>query len=204
MMGTHITDDGRWAGGRAGRCALPALLGGRGRACCPTPVRLGGSPSVHTILRPLGPESLRHLMSAPLVESLVSLRCHITVLPRFPHANGRIRPWVCAHPRARRPPRRSSLPRRYLIIDVTSGCEPANRVWFVDLAAIPANPATGALDFGAYDFHKGPNKLPLVKLVDDFRVGGRGRGPGRGGRGAQGSRERGAVQGVPGEASRCS
>lgn len=59
---------------------------------------------------------------------------------------------------------------RYLIIDVTSGCEPANRVWYVDLDPIPQNPASGALDFSSYDFHSGDKQLPLVKLVDDFEA----------------------------------
>lgn len=53
---------------------------------------------------------------------------------------------------------------------MSSGCEPANRVWYLDLAAIPASPATGALDFSAFDFHAGSCKLPLVKLVDDFKA----------------------------------
>lgn len=67
-------------------------------------------------------------------------------------------------------PTPAPAPCRYLLISVTSGCEPANRVWYVDLAAIPTTPHTGALDFGACDFHKGAQPLPLVKLVDDFRV----------------------------------
>jgi prolyl oligopeptidase len=54
---------------------------------------------------------------------------------------------------------------------VTTVCEPANRVWYVDLQVIPTSAGTGALDFAPFDFHKGAKKLPLVKLVDDFRVG---------------------------------
>lgn len=57
---------------------------------------------------------------------------------------------------------------RYLILTVSAGCEPVNRLWAVDLAAVPAAPATGALDFSGVDFHRGAAPLPLLKIVDDF------------------------------------
>ncbi len=57
---------------------------------------------------------------------------------------------------------------RYLILTVQSGCEPTNRLWFVDLSAIPTHPETGALDFAAFAYKTGTRQLPVVKLIDDF------------------------------------
>ncbi len=36
-------------------------------------------------------------------------------------------------------------PFRYLLLSVTTGCLPANRLWYIDLASLPVNPDTGAL-----------------------------------------------------------
>lgn len=57
---------------------------------------------------------------------------------------------------------------RFLIISVTVGCEPANRLWYVDLEALPR--AQGALDFSPFDRQRGAQAqaLPIVKLIDDF------------------------------------
>lgn len=42
---------------------------------------------------------------------------------------------------------------------------------YVDLEeAIPRDPASGALDFKDFDFATGSRALPLVKLIDDFKV----------------------------------
>lgn len=56
---------------------------------------------------------------------------------------------------------------RYLILHVSEGCLPANMLWYVDLKTLPTTPS-GAPDFTPYDFHKGSNPLPIVKLVDEF------------------------------------
>jgi hypothetical protein len=41
----------------------------------------------------------------------------------------------------------------------------------VDLEGVPRDPATGALQFQSFDFLSGKQALPLVKLIDDFKVG---------------------------------
>lgn len=56
---------------------------------------------------------------------------------------------------------------RYLLLYVTEGCQPANRIFYVDLHLLERTPQ-GSLDFPAYDFNKGSKKLPVVKLVDNF------------------------------------
>lgn len=59
---------------------------------------------------------------------------------------------------------------RYLIISVGSGCEPVNRLWYVDLEALPRG-EHGSLALETYDcFKKGHSKFPVVKLVDDFEA----------------------------------
>jgi hypothetical protein len=42
---------------------------------------------------------------------------------------------------------------------------------YVDLEGVPRDPASGALQFQSFDFHSGKQGLPLVKLIDDFKVG---------------------------------
>ena len=61
---------------------------------------------------------------------------------------------------------------RYLIVSVRNGCEPTNRLWYVDLERIPRHKDSGALDLGAYDLNRGETGklLPLVKLVDTFEA----------------------------------
>ena len=67
-----------------------------------------------------------------------------------------------------------------LWVSLSQGTSPANRLWAVDLAAVPRGGRDGALDFAALDGEGGsgekerkreegpsPN-LPLAKLVDDF------------------------------------
>jgi hypothetical protein len=38
---------------------------------------------------------------------------------------------------------------------VREGCLPTNRLFYVDLAAVPKDAATGGLDFSKFDFEKG-------------------------------------------------
>ena len=51
-----------------------------------------------------------------------------------------------------------------LIVSVSRGTEPANKVWLYNLTAVPRRPATGALDFAAAP----PSALVPRKLVDAF------------------------------------
>ena len=57
---------------------------------------------------------------------------------------------------------------RYLLLSITVGCEPSNRLWYVDLDSLPRS--SDALDLAAYDLQKGQEAepLPIVKLIDDF------------------------------------
>lgn len=46
-------------------------------------------------------------------------------------------------------------PCRYLIIYVTEGCRPQNRLYYLDLDLVPKHPDTNTLDFSTFDFLKG-------------------------------------------------
>ena len=61
-----------------------------------------------------------------------------------------------------------SLQCRFLIVSITVGCEPCNRLWYLDLDTLPRS--SGSLDLAAYDRQKGDaaQPLPLTKLIDDF------------------------------------
>jgi hypothetical protein len=61
-------------------------------------------------------------------------------------------------------------PRRYLLLDIGEGCQPANRVYIADLQQLRKG-GDGAPDFAAYDFFSGTDALPLTKLIDNFEVG---------------------------------
>lgn len=51
---------------------------------------------------------------------------------------------------------------------VSEGCQPSNRLYYLDLNELPKQPDTAAFDFKEYNFHSGSKKLPIVKLVDNF------------------------------------
>lgn len=56
------------------------------------------------------------------------------------------------------------------ILSISSGCEPVNRVWILDLNAVGRR-ADGALDFSPFAHGAaGSRELPLNKLVDEFKV----------------------------------
>ncbi len=56
------------------------------------------------------------------------------------------------------------------ILSISSGCEPVNRVWILDLDAVGRR-ADGALDFSPFAHGAaGSRELPLNKLVDEFKV----------------------------------
>jgi hypothetical protein len=59
----------------------------------------------------------------------------------------------------------------YLLLTLSSGCEPTNRLYYVDLKALPRDEA-GVLALAAYDRRKGDaaTPLPIVKLVDNFEA----------------------------------
>ena len=57
------------------------------------------------------------------------------------------------------------VPHRFLLISVGEGCEPVNRLWYIDLDRIPRS--AGILDFSGFK-PLGSKALPLVKLVDTF------------------------------------
>ncbi|KAG7670094.1 putative Prolyl endopeptidase [Nannochloris sp. 'desiccata'] len=59
---------------------------------------------------------------------------------------------------------------KHLILSVSAGCEPTNRLWIVNLEKdIPRN-SDSALDFSKLDFHTGSARLPLVKVIDNFNA----------------------------------
>lgn len=61
-------------------------------------------------------------------------------------------------------------PARYLLLSIGEGCEPANRVYIVDLTALDKG-ADGSPHYAAYEFYSGAKQLPIMKLIDNFEVG---------------------------------
>jgi prolyl oligopeptidase len=59
---------------------------------------------------------------------------------------------------------------RHLIMYVSEGCAPKNRLFHLDLSAVPRAGPNGALDFARFDFFTGKTPLPVSKLVDDFEA----------------------------------
>ncbi|KAL6754676.1 prolyl oligopeptidase [Haematococcus lacustris] len=57
---------------------------------------------------------------------------------------------------------------QYLLLYVSEGCQPSNRVYYVDMKLLTERTGDGAVDWTKYDFKKGAKKLPVVKLVDEF------------------------------------
>ena len=47
---------------------------------------------------------------------------------------------------------------RYLLLYISEGCQPANRIFYVNLVPLQRSAATGAIDFPAYDFFMGANR----------------------------------------------
>lgn len=56
---------------------------------------------------------------------------------------------------------------RWLWLTISNGCEPTNKVYVCDLAALP-RAAGGGLDFSGLEFADGAPRLPFVRLADDF------------------------------------
>ena len=57
----------------------------------------------------------------------------------------------------------------YLIITVSTGTEPTNKLWYIKVSDLPVSAKTGTLDLSTYDRRKADAKpLPLVKVIDDF------------------------------------
>lgn len=61
-----------------------------------------------------------------------------------------------------------ALFRSYLLISISSGCQPTNRLFVADIDALPRGD-DGILDLARYD-RRSPDALPfpVVKLVDNF------------------------------------
>jgi len=57
---------------------------------------------------------------------------------------------------------------RYIVMYISEGCQPANRIWLVDMQDLTERKPDGSVDWAQYDFKTGRKKLPIVKLVDDF------------------------------------
>jgi prolyl oligopeptidase len=79
-------------------------------------------------------------------------------------------PWPLAHRNALCSTH-STHPSDYLLLTLSSGCEPTNRLYYVDLKALPRDKA-GVLGLATYDRRKGESAtpLPIVKLVDNFEA----------------------------------
>jgi len=62
-------------------------------------------------------------------------------------------------------------PPQYLLLTLSSGCEPKNRLYYLALDGLPRG-EDGVLDLAAFDRRKGVDAtpLPIVKLVDDFEA----------------------------------
>nr|QOL01125.1 putative extracellular protein CSOL_049 [Pseudococcomyxa simplex] len=60
-------------------------------------------------------------------------------------------------------------PKDYLIITVSTGTEPTNKLWYIKVSDLPVSAKTGTLDLSTYDRRKADAKpLPMVKVIDDF------------------------------------
>jgi len=62
-------------------------------------------------------------------------------------------------------------PPQYLLLTLSSGCEPKNRLYYLALDGLPRG-EDGVLDLAVFDRRKGADAtpLPIVKLVDDFEA----------------------------------
>lgn len=58
-----------------------------------------------------------------------------------------------------------------MIITISTGTEPTNKLWYIKVSDMPVSATTGGLDLSSYDRRKPDAKpLPLVKLIDDFQA----------------------------------
>ncbi|KAF5837923.1 prolyl endopeptidase [Dunaliella salina] len=57
---------------------------------------------------------------------------------------------------------------RYVLLYVSEGCQPANRLFLVDTQELTERTPDGSIDWKAYDVNTGRKKLPVKKLVDNF------------------------------------
>ncbi len=113
---------------------------------------------------------------AHLAHPVLRLKDRNTSAPNAPERR-RAQPWPaqgclpCPNPGLPELPRARGA--RYIIISISSGTDPTNRLWYMPLAALPVNASTGALDLSRYDMRLPAAQraaLPLTKLVDDFRA----------------------------------
>lgn len=58
----------------------------------------------------------------------------------------------------------------YLLLSISNGCEPVNRLWVCDLKKLPSRPDSRVLDLSSFDINTGQEKLPLQKFIDTFEA----------------------------------
>jgi hypothetical protein len=46
------------------------------------------------------------------------------------------------------------------VITISTGTEPTNKLWYMEVAALPVSSATGGMDLSAYDLQKGTAAKP--------------------------------------------
>ena len=56
----------------------------------------------------------------------------------------------------------------YLLLSISNGCEPVNRLWTCDLTKLPTDSSRGSLDLKDFDVAEGKHRLPLTKFIDNF------------------------------------
>ncbi|CAL5219022.1 g780 [Coccomyxa viridis] len=60
--------------------------------------------------------------------------------------------------------------RDYMLITISTGTAPSNKLWYMETAQLPKKP-DGGLDMSSYDLRsKTPKPLPLVKFIDTFEA----------------------------------
>lgn len=79
-------------------------------------------------------------------------------------------PLLIMAPAPKRTPPEVELHRSYLLLSISNGCEPVNRLWVSDLRKLPSRPESGALDLSSFDINTGQEKLPLQKFIDNFEA----------------------------------
>jgi hypothetical protein len=58
--------------------------------------------------------------------------------------------------------------RRYLLVYASEGCQPQNRLFYLDLQQIPKAEGSDALDFSSFDFFKGEAWSTAVFFLQDL------------------------------------
>lgn len=149
MCGAEVTDDGR--------CVVEAASA-RGAACMPlcwtgesgaTPLtdapNVPPPPSQSYTLRWFS-KQLQQVLPCNSSSCLPATALTTWIWPKLPHTHS-----LNAHT----PNHPTTPPNRYVLLYVSEGCLPANRLFYLDLAKVPPHPETGALDFSSADLTSG-------------------------------------------------